>query len=254
MHPSVGESLFVRKSTRLTGFLLFSLAAHAAVVAVVAMLGLINRPPPIDLNQKPIKASLVRLGQPRDKQLLPRKEEPPAPPREVQAPAPAPAPKEPAHKKPSPTATAAAPSAKQEGKKEGDPRKKLFGAFERAGAKPRELEGAEDGDLLGDSAVQEGERYYGALKGQVRRYFLVSQTIPDQERIRLRANVLFRIGRSGELIESRLQKSSGNPLFDAAVLSAVKKAAPFAPPPPHLLDSLRTKGVLMEFTPNELSG
>jgi TonB family protein len=251
VHPSVRQSLFVRKSARMTGFLILSLGAHAAAIAVVAMLGLISRPPPIDLNQKPIKASLVRLGKPRDKRLLPRKEELPAPPRDVQAPAPVP--KEPAQKAPSPVATLPTPSAKQEGKKEGDPRKKLFGAFERAGAKPQELEGAEDGDALGDSAVQEGERYYGALKGQVRRYFFVSQTIPDQERIRLRAHVLFRIGRSGELLEWRLQKSSGNDLFDSAVLSAVKKAAPFAPPPPHLLDSLRTQGVLMEFTPNELS-
>ena len=251
MHPSVHQSLFVRKSARMTGFLILSLGAHAAAIAVVAMLGLISRPPPIDLNQKPIKASLVRLGKPRDKRLLPRKEDLPAPPRDV--PAPAPVPKEPAHKAPSPVATLPTPSAKQEGKKEGDPRKKLFGAFERAGAKPQELEGAEDGDALGDSAVQEGERYYGALKGQVLRYFFVSQTISDQERIRLRAHVLVRIGRTGELLEWRLQKSSGNDLFDSAVLSAVKKAAPFAPPPPHLLDSLRTQGVLMEFTPNELS-
>jgi TonB family protein len=251
VHPSVAQSLFVRKSARMTGYLLFSLGAHAAVIAVVVLLGLINRPPPIDLNQKPIKASLVRLGKPRDKRLLPRKEEPPAPPREVQAPAPAP--KEAAPKAPSPIAAVPAPSAKQEGKKEGDPRKKLFGAFDRAGAKPQELEGAEDGDPLGDSAVQEGERYYGALRGQVRRYFFVSETIPDQERIRLRAHVFFRIGRSGEVLESRLQKSSGNDLFDSAVLSAVKKASPFGPPPPHLVISLRTQGVLMEFTPTELS-
>jgi len=220
-------------------------------VVVVVLLGLINRPPPIDLSQKPIKASLVRLGKPRDKRLLPRKDEPPAPPRDVQAPAPAP--KEPVQKAPSPIATVPAPSAKQDGKKEGDQRKKLFGAFSKAGAKPQELEGEEDGDPLGDSAVQEGERYYGALRGQVRRYFFVSETIPDRERIRLRAHVFFRIGRSGEVLETKLQKSSGNDLFDSAVMAAVKKAAPFAPPPPHLLSSLRTQGVLMEFTPTELS-
>ncbi|HYX90492.1 MAG TPA: TonB family protein [Myxococcaceae bacterium] len=250
-HPSVAQSLFVRKSARMTGYLLFSVAAHGAIIGAVVVLGLIHRPPPIDLNQKPIKASLVRLGQARDKRLLPRKEEPPAPPREVQAPAPIP--KEPAPKAPSPAATVPAPSAKQEGKKEGDARKKLFGAFSKAGAKAEDLEGAEDGDPLGDSAVQEGERYYGALRGQVRRYYFVSETIPDQERIRLRAQVLFRIGRSGELLETKLLKSSGNALFDSAVLSAVKKAAPFGPPPPHLLDSLRAQGVLIEFTPTELS-
>jgi TolA protein len=163
-------------------------------------------------------------------------------------------PKEPTSKAPSPTATVPAPQAKQQGnKQQEDARRKLFGAFERAGAKPEELEGAADGDVLGDSAVQEGERYYGALRAQVRRYFFVSQTIPDQERIRLQADVLVRIGRSGELLETKLQKSSGNDLFDSAVLSAVKKASPFAPPPPHLVEGLRAHGVLMGFTPSELS-
>ena len=252
MHPSAADSLFVRKSARISGYLLFSLGAHAAVVAVVIVLGLVTRPAPIDLKQKPIKASLVRLGTPRDKRLLPRKEEAPPPARQVEAPEPAP--RAPSLKAPSPLATVPSPEAKQSGKKQQeDARRKLFGAFDRAGAKPEELEGAEDGDVLGDSAVQEGERYYGALRAQVRRYFFVSQTIPDQERIRLQADVLVRIGRAGELLETKLAKSSGNDLFDSAVLSAVKKASPFAPPPPHLVDGLRARGVLMGFTPSELS-
>jgi TonB family protein len=252
MHPTAADSLFVRKSARMTGYVLFSLAAHALVVAVVVVLGLVNRPPPIDLKQKPIRASLVRLGTPRDKRLLPRKEETPPPPRHVEAPEPVPRP--PAPKAPSPLATAPSPEAKQSGKKQQeDARRKLFGAFDRAGTKPEELEGAEDGDVLGDSAIQEGERYYGALRAQVRRYFFVSQTIPDQERIRLQADVLVRIGRGGELLETKLAKSSGNDLFDSAVLSAVKKASPFGPPPPHLVDGLRARGVLMGFTPSELS-
>jgi TonB family protein len=252
MHPSVAESLFVRKSARISGFFLLSLGAHAAAIALVVVLGLVNRRPPIDLSQKPIKASLVRLGTPRDKRLLPRKEETPPPPRQEEAPQPMP--RETAQKEPSPAATVPSPAAKQQGnKQQEDTRRKLFGAFDRAGAKPKEVEGAADGDVLGDSAIQEGERYYGALRAQVRRYFFVSQTIPDQERIRLQADVLVRIGRAGELLEAKLRKSSGNDLFDSAVLTAVKRASPFAPPPTHLVDGLRARGVLMGFTPSELS-
>ncbi len=61
--------------------------------------------------------------------------------------------------------------------------------------------------------------------------------------------MLIRIGKVGELIETKLVQSSGNPLFDNAVLSAVKRAAPFSPPPGTLRTMLQKTGVPVEFTP-----
>ncbi len=43
--------------------------------------------------------------------------------------------------------------------------------------------------------------------------------------------VSIRIGRGGELIENRVEKTSGNRQFDLSLLHAVKKSAPFPPLP-----------------------
>ena len=255
MHPAVAQSLLTRRSSRVGGFVVLSIAAHVLVVAAAVVIGMFNRPAPIDLDQKPIKASLVRLGKERDKKLLPRKEEAPPPPKEVKSEAP-PAPVQPekppeavpvldAPPKPAPAA------AKQAGEKNAPPRKSLFDAFNKvaASAKPEELEGAADGDPYGDSATQEGERYYGALKAAVHRNYDVASTISERERMYLKAVVLIRIGLRGELLDAKISTASGNPLFDSAVLAAAKKASPFGPPPEHLRDQLSGRGILLEFTP-----
>ncbi len=101
----------------------------------------------------------------------------------------------------------------------------------------------------GDSATAEGERYYALLSSQVRRNYNVADTIPEAERLYLKAQVQLRLGRTGEVLETRLTSTSGNELFDAAVLAAVKKASPFSPPPDHLRDALQKQGVVLEFHP-----
>ena len=53
----------------------------------------------------------------------------------------------------------------------------------------------------------------------------------------------------GQLDRARLARASGNDLFDSAVLAAVKRAAPFSPPPPHLRDPLQKYGVVLQFRP-----
>jgi TonB family protein len=229
------------------------------VVVVGLIASAILSKPRVDVNQKPIQAKLLRLGKPRDEKLLPRKEEPPPPPpqevKAVEAPKPVaePPPPQPAavpiavpDAKPVPKAE------KQDGVNDSDQRRKsLFSAFSKASksAPQEELEGAEDGDPLGDAARAEGERYWGILTAQVRRHYDVSQTIPDDERIRLRARVVLKLSRTGQVVDVDLSKTSGNALFDNAVLSAVKKASPFSPPPEAVRDLLGRDGVEMEFTP-----
>jgi TonB family protein len=142
--------------------------------------------------------------------------------------------------------------APQPGQAQGeDRRKRLFGAFDKLAksSKAEELEGAEDGDPSGDSATAEGERYFGLLSSQVRRHYDVADTIPESERLHLKAQVAVKLGRTGEVLEATLAKASGNPLFDSAVLSAVKKASPFSPPPNHLRNTLQKNGVVLEFRP-----
>jgi len=261
MHPAVAQSLLIGKPLRIRRFLLASLIAHFALFGAIATASYLHFGPAIDLNQQPIKASLVRLGKPRDPKLLPRIEEPPP---EVQQKTAAPEPPKPAEPPPAPTPTpdtkaiSISPGPKRPPEKSNaDRRKQLFSAFNRTN-KPtgsrtakaiEEMEGQLDGDPSGDSATQEGERYFGQLKAQVQHYYDVSQTIPEQERLHLKAQVILLIGRTGEVLKVQLARRSGNELFDSSVLAAVKKASPFSPPPDHLRDALQRRGIALEFRP-----
>lgn len=220
----------------MTPFLIFSAGLHGALLLLGAVLSWVLATPRIDLEQKPIVASLVRQGKKRDEQLLPRKEEAPAP-EAAKVPIPTP------DTRPEPPAKPTAKSDKQP-----DKRKSLFDALNKA-AKPDELEGEENGDPHGDSAKQEGERYYGVISSAVRRFYDVSSTIPEAERIRLAADVVIRLDAQGGLVDVKFAKPSDNDVFNGAVLAAVKKAAPFGPPPPALRKMLQQSGVQLRFKP-----
>lgn len=244
------ESLLEPRPSPLMAFVAVSLAAHLLAVGGFSLASWLLAGPRVVLDQQPIKASLVRLGKKRDDKLLPRKEEPPPPPppaaEKVAVAAPAP-----------PDKAIAVPSKdakvekKDAAKEKADGKKSLFDAFNKTGrqTKPEELEGEEDGDKDGDSAKQEGERYFGLLSAVVKRNYDVSDTIPEAERRTLRATVVIRLGDGGELLDVDLSKGSGNELFDTAVLGAVKKAAPFGAPPAHLRESLKKTGVQLVFSP-----
>jgi TonB family protein len=255
LHPAVSQSMLAARPSRLGLFLGVSMAGHGLLVVVGLVYSFLTAGPKMDPNIPVIKATLVRQGKPRDEKLLPRKEQPPPPPKEVKAP---PAPPAEATKPPEkavvpiPVAKPPPAPAPQKGDKSGeDRRKRLFGAFDKTAKKAEleELEGAEDGDLEGDSATAEGERYYALLSTQVRRNYNVAESIPEAERMYLKAQVQVRLARTGEVLESRLTTASGNDLFDSAVLSAVKKGSPFSPPPDHLRDALQKQGVVLEFHP-----
>ncbi len=229
-------------------FLFWSALVHAVLFSLALVWAKLHETPPIDLDQKPIKATLVRQGTPRDEKLLPRIEQPPPPPMEQKAPQPVPEPARPTA--PSPVAAPAPPKTRQPGEKKADPRQKLLGAFDRMSkSKAPDTTGAADGDPSGDAAVAEGEAYYARLRSQITRFYDVSDTIPDSERIRLTAQVAVFISPAGQLERARLAKSSGNDLFDSAVMAAVKRAAPFSPPPTHLRDALEKYGVVLQFRP-----
>jgi TonB family protein len=243
--PGAFSSLLIARPSPLPVFVLLSVLGHGLVVGGWLVLSWALAGPKVDLEQKPIKASLVRLGKKRDEKLLPRKEEPlpPPPPKAAEVAPAAPKPPDNAVKIPTKDAKPEKPTAA--------PKKSLFDAFAKTAkaSPPEELEGDPDGDPNGDSATQEGERYFGLLNSVVKRNYDVSSTIDEAERRRLRAEVAIRIGPGGELLDVNLQKPSGNELFDSAVLGAVKKAAPFAPPPQHLRDALKKNGVAFVFTP-----
>jgi colicin import membrane protein len=245
LSASSPSSLLATPPQPLGRFLVPSVLVHAVLLGLVLGYGALTARPLINLDQKPIVAKLVRQGTPRDEKLLPRIEETPPPPKE-QAPPPAPAPVA-----APPPAVPAPAKTKAPGQKTGDERQKLLGAFDQLSKTKRtpEVSGALDGDTSGDAAESEGERYYGQLSAQVKRFYNVSETIPDQERVHLVAQVALFIDPNGQLARARLAKPSGNDLFDSAVLEAVKRAAPFAPPPVHLRNALQKYGIVLQFRP-----
>jgi TonB family protein len=241
MHPAAAQSLLAHRPSKVVPFFALSIGLHVLAIGIGLIASWLLAPVMVNLDQKPITASLVRLGKPRDEKLLPRKEEPPPPEKkeekvEIPVPVPVPTPKAVVIPGPDP--------------KKPTPKQDLFKALQNASkqAKPEELEGKADGDPDGDAAKEEGERYFGIISAAVRRYYDVSNTIPEAERRTLKAEVAMRVSASGEASDVRLKKPSGNDLFDEAVLSAVKKAAPFSPPPEHLKKVLLA-GVTLAFSP-----
>jgi len=236
-------------------FVVVSVLGHA--LFFVLMLGFLERPKAkTTFVQKPIRASLVRLGKPRDPTLLPRQETAPAPPPASNTPAPPapipPAPSPPAVSVPSPKAPTTPPPQAPSSTKPSNTSSSLLSAFSREAREAKTSsppQGEADGDPMGDSAIQEGERYFGLISAAVSRQYNVSASIPENQRSRLEAFVLIRIASNGKPLESKLTKSSGNLLFDAAVESALKLASPFPPPPEHLKELLRKDGVQLRFTP-----
>ncbi len=228
-----------------------SLLVHACAIGAALWLSA-RAPAKLEPRQKVVTTKLVRLGKPRTKRLLPRREAaaPPPPPKAVEvplpktasAPAAAKAPPQRPPPKPKSNASALASAAR---------RQSLFSAFAATAKTPDESVGEEDGDPEGDSdSAEEGERYFGLILSKARRHYGITKAIPPQELIRLKAVVVLYIGATGELLrEPELQASSGNALFDQEVLMALKKAAPFGPPPSALAQTLATVGIAIEATP-----
>ena len=251
---------------RLWPAVVLSVVVHVGLLAVAAL----ARPPAlVDAGQRPITAKLVRLGEPRPKELLPRKEEPPpqaatARQPEPVAPAAAPSPKA----VPVPAAAAPAPSPKAASAavaKAAPPKAPPAGAAraaaadqagQKSGARLRSVlselskelaAGRADGSPDGDSAdAGEGDQYLGEVVRQLRQSYRLPTTIGDRERLSLTGTVVLYVEPDGRVSRYELTQRSGNPAFDEALERAVR-AARLPPPPPALRDLYRRTGLEVLF-------
>jgi len=225
---SVPTPLLVHRE-RLWPVVLVSAAAHAALVAGAVL----HRPPPlVDLSQKPIVAKLVRLGEKRPQNLLPRKEEGAPPPAAAPVPIPAPPapPAEPrpaaAAPKPAPRPPAAAPSP-QSGK---DVLASVLSRVKRDKAMSDPARGDPSGHALGDaSEAGAGDQYLALVERTLRDTYILPATISDVDRLHLRATVLLFIDGEGRVLRHVFESRSGNAAFDAALERAIA-AARLTPP------------------------
>lgn len=227
---------------RLWPAVIVSAGLHVAAVSWAVA----RRPgPSIDLEQKPIVAKLVRLGEQRPEHFLPRKEAPPpdaAPPAPTPTPpAPTPAAAAPKPAAPAPDAAARPPPPSSTGTS-GTTLASVLSKVRREAEQDRW--GAADGDPLGDSETgSEGDRYIALVHRAIRANYRASSTIPERERLYLETTVALWIEPDGRIARWKQERSSGNPTFDAAVERALK-SAPRLPPPP---ENLRRTGILLVF-------
>ena len=257
-------SLLADRDPRLKWAVLASFAVHLVVLGGALAFSSLTAAPKLDMSQKPIMAKLVRLGTPRDKHLLPRKYKVPPPPKPtVLLPEKTVEPPKPEPPKPEAKPDPKKPEPKPESKPEPKPEKPkvpergkdpLAAAVARLGeidpkAKADELPpGAADGDPYGDSDVgSEGDRYLALVQRAVRDNYKVPSVLSDRERTFLNATVVIFVAPDGTILSREVEKSSGNQLFDAALLRAVDDSNPLPPPPDGWREKFRTEGLGLKF-------
>lgn len=227
-----------------------SLLGHTACVATVALLQG-QRKPPVQLDDNVVKARLVKLGKKRDEKLLPRIDKArPAPPVEKKAPPkadPEPVPKAPAKPDEKAPPKKSASDILDRFREEND-KPDLDSLIKKAVGDPSD-EGDESGSKLGSEITGRLKaEYTDELAAKIRSLYELPNTISDEERVRLVGYLYLRIGAEGQLLDAKVDKPSGNPAFDNAMVAAAKKAAPF-PPPPIPLRDFYASGFVFRFRP-----
>ncbi len=205
--------------------------------------------PHLDLEKRTIAAKLVRLGKERPPEFLPRKYKAPPPPK-PSAPLPVKKPKA-APKKP-PKAEPKPKTKPPTSERNPDP---LAAAIERIAAEydpkadPNEAPpGSPDGDPFGDSAEgSPGDRYLALVTRVIRSHYRVPSVITERERMFLNATVVLYVSPEGRIVRHEIERSSGNPHFDAALIRAVEASSPLPPPPAGWRDRFLREGLGVRF-------
>lgn len=222
-----------------------SLGVHLGL-ALGWMFAPTSRGPAVNLDDAIVKTRLVKLGKPRDEKLLPRLPTSPPP--------------TPANRKAPPTSDAPAQPEPASTKKPSAA--DILEKFSRTNAKPTDVrdlirdrigdptdEGQLDGDKDGDALKGELQKtYFQQVVAHIRKRMEVSNTITDDERIRLKATLSVRIGADGTVLEATVEQSSGSSVFDSDVVTAARRASPLPAPPP-LVRELAARGVGINFCP-----
>ena len=111
-----------------------------------------------------------------------------------------------------------------------------LGQQEQTGDDPKDAKGKKEGSeqgTLSQGELTQLQNSYLSLVGQAIKAdgnYRISDTISAAERVRLVAVLFLRIGAQGQLLEVRLESSSGHDQFDRDIVSAARSARYPAPP------------------------
>jgi colicin import membrane protein/protein TonB len=249
---ALAQSPLLARRDRLWPVVSLSVAVHAALIALATLL---NSAPIVNLEQKPIVAKLVRLGEKRPQELLPRIEAGPPPAAAPEAP-PVPAAKpEPAPKPaPVPKAQPAAPAPKIQPAQRpaassgGDVLSSVLSRVRRERALSEPTYGDPQGDPLGDDSEAAGDQYLALVERSLRESYVLPSTISDRDRLHLKATVVLYLDSDGRVLRYAFESRSGDSAFDAALERAVH-AARIPPPPTELRQRYRNEGLGVLYRP-----
>lgn len=213
--------------------------------------------PEIDLSQKPIVAKLVRLGEKRPEQWLPRKptEAPPAAttPQPVPIPAAQPQPTKKTEAAPvaKPTPAAPKPTAVSRGPSKAGRTDVLASVMSKM-QKDRSRDpvyGDPSGDPLGTAEeAGAGDQYLALVERALRESYTLPATLSERDRLYLKATVVLYLDADGTVLRYAFETRSGNPSFDSALERAIR-AARLPPPPAELAQRYRTEGLGVLYRP-----
>lgn len=263
-----GEAL--PKSFRI--MVLVSLVIHAVLVALILWSGQLHSRRPA---HSVLTTQLVRLGEKRPENLLPRKEVAPpdmptAPVTPIAPPVPIPAPQA-----PKATIAKAAPVEvkpaqakamqplqhveKPEKQKSTDVKTRVqelarvSSALERLKNKKPEpptgdRSGVAEGEITDARLAIEGNKFMTAVYHCIKSNYAVEGLDPSMVE-GAQAEVAIRVQADGTLIDYRIVKSSGRMPFDRAVLAAVKRCGKVEPPDAVIRSVVGKEGILIDFRP-----
>ena len=224
----------------------WSLGLHGLIIAVLMLTGQAAPATPL---QHAIIAELVAKGEPQKKKELPRRVRTKSKKRGKKR-----ASKRKLEKKTLKSADEALKRLEAQGTKEdADDALARLAKQDQTGDDPNQAKGKREGSDQG--TLSQGEllslqNNYLSQVGQAIKAdgnYRISDTISSAQRISLSAVLFLRIGRQGQLLEARLEQSSGHEQFDRDILTAARSAR--YPKPPQELAARLGAGVRGTFKP-----
>lgn len=212
-----------------------SVGFHALLLVIVF---LVNYSPsrPIQV-QEAIQTKLVRLGQDK-KDWLPRKETPPPPPKDE------------AVAVTSDSKAVSTAKAKEDNKSKFDDAMKRLEKLEKQDDDYKgkgDPSGSRKGTVSEFTQQMIGMQWVSDVQDRIRPHFVPPTVIDEQERNKLATVVLVIVDGRGKIIKRSIEKSSGNSLFDSAVLRAFDQAGSLPAPPAEIREQLGRDGAEITF-------
>lgn len=225
-----------------------SLLIHAAIIGGRLYMEY-AKPARVVIDSVPVQ--LVRLGKPRDPNLLPRLQRPAAPPPADDGIA-------------LDTGNDKKPKSRKDERRRRRKDPELSDAARRlletapdrdldaALSKLDEPEGSPDGSIYGTTsdAANAAAGYYAKVSEAIHKAYQLPATIPESQRRFLSAEVALYIERDGTLSKYEILKSHPNVAFQRA-LERVLKTLKLPPPPPDVAENVRTAGLGVRFVPSQ---